>query len=102
LRQFLPSPPGQDHRLAEAVLALAVLVQGQIVPATRFARLDLARPRHAEALHRAPLRLQLRHLASPSGLAAKERRVVHGPLFSVKASAPLLGEQEREAAAPPR
>src|SRR6266850_1302833 len=71
LLQVLLVPAVQDQRFAEAVLPLAVLAQGQVVPAEGLARLDLARPRHAEALDRAPFRLQLRHLADPSGRASR-------------------------------
>src|SRR5476651_145181 len=53
--------PRQHQRLAEAVLALAVLAQGQVVAASGLARLDLPRPGAAKALHRAPLGLHLRH-----------------------------------------
>src|SRR5262249_1909763 len=60
LLEMLLVPAGQDQRRAETVLPLAVLAQGQVVAAAGLARLDLACPRHAEALHGAPLRLQLR------------------------------------------
>src|SRR3954466_3647540 len=46
---------------AQVALALAALAQRQVVAAEGPAGLDLARPRRAEPLHRAPLRLQFRH-----------------------------------------
>src|SRR5207253_2410371 len=56
--------PGEHLGAAQMALALAILAQGQVVPAERPSRLDLARPRHAEALHGTPLGFQLRHFPS--------------------------------------
>src|SRR5438105_6883260 len=62
--EVLLVPAGEDLASAQMPLALAVLAQGQVVAAESLGRLDLPRPRHAEALHGAPLGLQLRHCPS--------------------------------------
>src|SRR3954468_24395313 len=54
---------------AQIALALAALAQGQVVAAEGPPGLDLARPRRAEPLHRAPLRLQFRHRDQPFSYA---------------------------------
>src|SRR5947207_3329042 len=80
--QMLLVAPLEDERFPQSILALAILAQGQVVPAARLARLDLAGGRHAEPLHRAPLRLQLRHLAVL--FRNEERRFLHAPERCVK------------------
>src|SRR5262249_44610119 len=57
--------PREDQRIVQPGLPLAVFAQRQVVAAAGLAGLDLAGPGHAEPLHRAALRLQLRHLGIP-------------------------------------
>src|SRR3954454_17046854 len=99
---------------AQVALALAALAQGQVVAAEGLPGLDLARPRRAEPLHRAPLRLQFRHrdralllcyglrpppVAGKAGSSVSGAGLIPHPALSINSWEPL--RVVRRAKAPP-